>query len=68
MAKSSDFIQSLFTARARARLTHDKLGEKTGITPRQIVHYEKGQVALRKTTAIRLADALGIEPDSLYIE
>jgi len=35
--------EALIAARARARLTQEKLGEKVGITAHQILRYEKGR-------------------------
>lgn len=60
--------QALIRARARARLTQEALGNMVGITNRQIFRYEKGKAEPRETTAILLADALGVEPDDLYKE
>ena len=60
--------KTLITARARARLTQEELGKKADVSYRQVLRYEKGQAEPRETTAILLADALGVEPDALYIE
>ncbi len=55
-------------ARARARLTLQQLAEKADLSFQQINKYEKGRITPRDTTVVLLADALGIPPNSLYIE
>lgn len=58
----------LALARGRARLNQTELGEKVGVTYRQISRYETGEQAPKLPMIARLADALGIDPNSLYIE
>lgn len=38
------------------------------VSGRQISRYETGEQSPRLTVATRLADALGVDPDSLYTE
>jgi len=59
---------ALMEARARARLTLQQLAEKADLSFQQINKYEKGRITPRDTTVVLLADALGIPPNSLYIE
>ncbi len=60
--------KALIAARARARFTLKVLGDRTGLSFQQINRYEKKRVTPRDTTVVLLADALGVDPDSLYIE
>jgi transcriptional regulator with XRE-family HTH domain len=59
---------ALMEALARARLTLQQLAEKADLSFQQINKYEKGRITPRDTTVVLLADALGIPPNSLYIE
>jgi len=60
--------KALKRARARAALTLEVLSQKSGVSIQQINRYEKNHVIPREITILALADALEIDPDSLYIE
>ena len=60
--------KALLRARARAKLTQKELGKKSGISPHQIHRYEKGRTTPREVTILAIADALALNPDSLFIE
>ena len=60
--------KALKRARARAALTLEVLGKKSGVSIQQINRYEKGHVSPREITILALADALEIDPDSLFVE
>ncbi len=60
--------KALKRTRARAALTLEVLSQKSGVSIQQINRYEKGHVSPREITILALADALEIDPDSLFIE
>ena len=60
--------RALKRTRARAALTLEVLSQKSGVSIQQINRYEKGHVSPREITILALADALEIDPDSLFVE
>ena len=48
-------------------MSADELAEFSGIAPAMIVNLEAGRVNLRASTAIRIADAIGVLPHELFI-
>ncbi len=60
--------KALKRTRARAALTLEVLSQKSGVSIQQINRYEKGHVSPREITILALADALEIDPDSLFVE
>ncbi|WP_258257214.1 helix-turn-helix domain-containing protein [Pseudomonas chlororaphis] len=62
---SNDFASKLISLRSEKDLTQQQLADAIGITPSQISRYESGQAKPRKTVLIKLAKALGVEPEAL---
>ena len=60
--------EQLILARGRANLKQSELGKIVSVSSRQISRYETGEQSPRLTVVARLADALGIDPESLYKE
>jgi transcriptional regulator with XRE-family HTH domain len=55
--------QKLRAERTRRFLTQDALAAKAGISQKQLSKIERDDVEPRFSTVLRLADALGIEPE-----
>ncbi|MBX7096420.1 MAG: helix-turn-helix domain-containing protein [Myxococcaceae bacterium] len=52
--------------RLRVGLTQEKLAEQCDFVPRYIQRIEAGKVDMPISTVVRLADALGVPPVSLF--
>jgi transcriptional regulator with XRE-family HTH domain len=65
---SNDFASKLISQRSEKNLTQQQLADAIGITPSQISRYESGQAKPRKTVLIKLAKALGVEPEALQAD
>ena len=65
---SNDFASKLISQRSEKNLTQQQLADAIGITPSQISRYESGQAKPRKTVLIKLAKALGVEPEALLAD
>ena len=55
--------QRLKAERTRRFLTQDVLAGKAGLSQKQLSKIERDEVEPRFSTVLRLADALGIEPE-----
>jgi transcriptional regulator with XRE-family HTH domain len=55
-------------ARGRANLTQAQLAQKARLSREQISMIENGNQTPRRSSVGRLAEALGVDPDSLYVE
>lgn len=51
--------------RVAAGMTQIQLAEKSGVKRKQIALLEAGQVIPRRTTAIKIAQALGCDPEDI---
>lgn len=61
--------QKLQLARGRTRLTQVQLAERAGLSDVTVAKLEHGGLQNpRPTTVVRLADALGIEPEEILAE
>lgn len=62
---ASDFALNLIYLRGEKNLTQQELGDLVGVSPSQISRYESGTARPRKTVMNKLAEALGVTPESL---
>jgi transcriptional regulator with XRE-family HTH domain len=59
--------QALLRARLSQGLSRVELGRNAGVSRETIRHIEAGEFSPRSGTAKRLADALGVDPLSMYM-
>jgi transcriptional regulator with XRE-family HTH domain len=59
---------ALALARAKAQIDQQELSKRSGVSRPQISRLESGKMKARPITVIKLANALGVEPESLYEE
>ena len=59
--------ERIYIARKRSGLTQKELGEKLGVSASMIGQYENGFRNPKKKTLERIADALGVSWEELYV-
>jgi transcriptional regulator with XRE-family HTH domain len=57
--------QNIKSARERAGISQTELAERIGTTRQQIGKYEAGSQDMTVARMLRIASALGVEPDTL---
>lgn len=66
MDASEQLAANLAAARAKAKMTQEEVGLRSGVHPTEVSRIERGQRDPRVSTVLKLAKALRLPPAALF--